>query len=141
MKKYKFSIRGSKYDVEIHNVEHNIIELEVNGTSYKIELEKTIETSKTPKLVRSAVPLPKTHEKKIHKNLNSTTLVKAPLPGIITKILVREGDKVKAGDILMKMEAMKMKNNIETETTGTVKTIKVREGDNVLQEDVLIELS
>lgn len=140
MKKYKFRIRGTEYGVEIHSTEGNIIELEVNGTMYKVELEKTIETPKTPKLVRSSVPEPKTREKKIPKTITSKIIVKAPLPGIITKILVKEGDVVKEGDILLMMEAMKMENNIETEKAGTVKSIKVREGDNVLQDDVLIEL-
>lgn len=141
MKKYKFSIRGTNYAVEILNQENNIIDIEVNGTTYKVELEKTIETKKTPKLMRSAVPAPLTREKKIQKTLSSKISVKAPLPGIITKILVKVGDEVKEGDTLLMMEAMKMENNIETEKAGVVKSIKVNEGDNVLQDDVLVELS
>ncbi len=141
MKKYQFSIRGTNYSVEILNVENETIEMEVNGTHYKVELEKTIETKKTPKLVRSAVPPPQTREKKIQKNLSSKVTIKAPLPGIIIKIMVKEGDEVKAGDTLMMMEAMKMENNIQTEKAGIVKSIKVKEGDNVLQEEVLIELA
>ena len=141
MKKYKFKIRGTNFDVEVQKAEKNIIELEVNGSKYKVELEQTIETSKTPKLVRSAVPLPKTGERKIPKNLSSIVKIKAPLPGIITKVLIKEGDKVQEGDTLLMMEAMKMENNIQTEKAGTIKSIKVKEGDNVLQEDILVELS
>lgn len=140
MKKYKFQIRGTQYAVEILKQEGSKIELEVNGTKYKVELEKTIETKKTPRLVRSAVPPPQTREKKIQKNISSKIVVKAPLPGIITKIVVREGDTIKEGDTLLVMEAMKMENNIQAEKAGTIKAIKVREGDNVLQDDVLIEL-
>lgn len=141
MKKYKFSIRGNKYDVELLKVEGNNISIEVNGTSYDVELEKTVDTKKTPKLVRSSVPPPLTSEKKIQKQLSSKITIKAPLPGIITKILVKEGDVVKAGDTLLTMEAMKMENNIQTEKDGTIGSIKVREGDNVLQEAVLVELN
>ena len=141
MKKYNFSIRGTNYTAEVHKAEDNIIEIEVNGTTYKVELEKTVESKKTPKLMRSAVPPPQTREKKITKNLSSKIIIKSPLPGIITKILVKEGDVVKEGDIMLLMEAMKMENNIETEKAGTVKSIKVKEGDNVLQDEILIELT
>lgn len=141
MKKYKFKIRGINYSVEIINTEKNIVDIEVNGTKYKVELEKAIETKKTPKLIRSAVPSPQTREKKIQKKLSKIEVIKAPLPGIITKILVKEGDNVNEGDTLLKMEAMKMENNIQSEKTGTIKTIKVKEGDNVTQEDILIELT
>ena len=140
MKKFKFTIRGTKYDVEILQVESNIVEIEVNGSHYKVELEKNIESKKTPKLVRPAVPTPQTREKKIPKSLSSKQQIKAPLPGIIIKILVKEGDTVKEGDVLMVMEAMKMENNIEADKAGIVKSIKVKEGDNVLQNDILIEI-
>ena len=141
MKKYKFKIRGSIYGVEILKAENNIVDIEVNGTKYKVELEEMLEEKKTPRLVRPAVPHPKTHEKKIKKVLSSIILVKAPLPGIITKILVREGDVIKKGDTLSIMEAMKMENNIDAEKGGTIKSIKVQEGGNVLQDDLLIELN
>ena len=57
MKKFKFTIQGNKYDVNIVNVEDNIAEIEVNGATYQVEVDKVISQSKTPKLVRSvAVP-------------------------------------------------------------------------------------
>ena len=51
---------------------------------------------------------------------------------------VKPGDKVKAGDTLLVMEAMKMENNIFAEKAGKVHSIKVEEGDTVLQNDVLL---
>ncbi len=140
MKKYKFEIRGNKYEAEILKTEGKKFEIEVNGTKYEIEYENEIEMTKTPQLVRSQVPPPMTREKKIQKKLNTLIKIKSPLPGIITKILVKEGDKVNPGDVLLTMEAMKMENNIECEKGGTVKSIKIKEGDNVLQEDILIEI-
>ena len=53
MKKFSFTIRGNKYDVELHNIEDNIAEVEVNGSRYEVEIHKEIKTSKTPKLVRA----------------------------------------------------------------------------------------
>ena len=53
---------------------------------------------------------------------------------------MKEGDQVEAGKILMKMEAMKMENNIQSTRSGTVLSIKVKPGDSVLEGDVLLEI-
>ena len=41
MKEYKYKINGNEYTVGIGDIDHNIVEVEVNGTSYTVELEKT----------------------------------------------------------------------------------------------------
>jgi len=66
--------------------------------------------------------------------------VKAPLPGSIVKIVVKEGDAVKRGDTLLTMESMKMENEIKAEFDGTVTAIKVAAGQNVMQDDDLVVL-
>jgi len=141
MKKFKFKIRGNSYDVEIKDFEDNIAQIEVNGTLYEVEVEqKETARSKTPKLVRSQIQT-KRSDSKIKKSVsNRATSVKAPLPGNIFKILVKEGDEVKKGDNIMIMEAMKMENNVLAEKDGKVSSIKVKEGDSVLQNDVLAEI-
>jgi biotin carboxyl carrier protein len=143
MKKFNFTISGNKYNVNILNYENNIVELEVNGTKYEVEVENQMKVSKTPTLVRSNVPAPTTKEKKIPKKLSGVSggsEVKSPLPGSIFKITVSEGDTVKAGDRLLIMEAMKMENNILAEKDGVVQKINVKVGDPVLQNDVLMIL-
>jgi len=141
MKNYKFTIRGTIYDVDIHSFEDNIAEIEVNGTKYSVEVHKEVKSTKTPKLVRSNVPQPKRSESKIKKNISSSaTVIKAPLPGSIFKIFVKEGDEVKVGDNLLIMEAMKMENNVLAEKAGKITSIKVAVGDAVLQNDVLLEI-
>ncbi|MGM0498030.1 MAG: biotin/lipoyl-containing protein [Bacteroidota bacterium] len=141
MKKFKFKIRGNSYDVEVKEFEDNIAKLEVNGTFYEVEVEqKETARSKTPKLVRSQVET-KRSDSKIKKSVSSkVTQVKAPLPGNIFKILVKEGDEIKKGDNIMIMEAMKMENNVLAEKEGKIKSIKVNEGDSVLQNDTLAEI-
>ena len=138
MKSYKFKINGNDYTVEIKSVEDNIAELEVNGTPFQVELSKEIKTSKTPKLVRSAVS-PRTEAKPVVAK-SGLKKVEAPLPGSIFQLKVKEGDVVKKGDVLLIMEAMKMENNILAEVDGTVKTVKVKVGDTVLQGDILVEI-
>ena len=66
--------------------------------------------------------------------------VTAPLPGTITKITVKVGDAVNAGDTVLLMEAMKMENNITAEFAGTVKAILVDQGAQVQSGQALVEL-
>ena len=141
MRKYKFTIKGHDYEVDILNYENDTVELEVNGTHYAVEVRREVkEKPKTPRLVRPAVPKPSAEETGIAKKPSPAVVIKTPLPGTILKILVKVGDEVKKGDNLLIMEAMKMENNIMAEKAGKVAQIKVKEGDNVLQNDILIVL-
>ena len=131
MKKFKFTIQGNKYDVNIVNVEDNIAEIEVNGATYQVEVDKVISQSKTPKLVRS-VAVPSTDTTPSMQKTSSPTspkgagFIKSPLPGVILEVNVREGDTVKVGTKLLMLEAMKMENNINADKDGVIKSIKVK---------------
>ncbi|MFH2141342.1 MAG: biotin/lipoyl-containing protein [Bacteroidota bacterium] len=144
MKKFKFIINGNNYEVEIKSVENNFAELEVNGTIYKVEVDKDIQTVKTPKLVRpKAIPSTDTPKDEDHKVMpekisKSGTNILAPLPGVILEIIVKVGDTVAIGQKLIVLEAMKMENNIDSDTSGKIIDIKVNKGDSVMQGDPLI---
>jgi biotin carboxyl carrier protein len=137
MKKFKVTIRGNEYEVNIKSFEDNIAEVDVNGSVYQVELAAEVKTSKTPKLVRSKPVV--TPENK-PKPVSGLSKVEAPLPGTIQKILVKEGDEVKKGQAILIMEAMKMENNVLAEKAGTVSKIHATAGASVLQGDVLAEI-
>ncbi len=138
MKKFDFTIKGNKYSTWIKEMDGNIAKIEVNGTKYKVEIHQEVKKTKTPTLVRKPV-VRKPGEGAVPAG-PSVGAVKAPLPGNIFKVLVKEGDEVNAGDNLLIMEAMKMENEIKAEKKATVASIKVKEGDAVLQGAVLIEM-
>ena len=71
------------------------------------------------------------------KKLND---IKAPMPGIIIGIEVKEGDKIKEGDTLLILEAMKMENAITCPKDAIIKSVKVKTGDTVEKGKLLIEL-
>jgi len=140
MKKFNFKIRGNTYDVIIKYFEDGIAKVEVNGSPYQVEVQKSVQESKTPILVRHDVTYPKgAHQ--IQKESSSITKITAPLPGNIMQIFVKVGDEVVKNDKLLMYEAMKMENMIKAEKDGVVKTIKVQNGDSVLQGDLLIEIA
>lgn len=138
MKKYKFTIKGHEYDVEIKDFDENIANIEVNGTPYKVEVHKEMKTTKTPTLIRKTPTAPK--ENKPLQRSSTLSTIKAPLPGNILQILVKVGDEVKRGQNLLIMEAMKMENNVLAEKEGIISSIKINVGDTVLQNDTLIEI-
>lgn len=145
MKNFKFTIQGNKYDVNVVNAEDNIVEIEVNGATYKVEVDKVITQSKTPKLIRSvAVPttdsVPSQLKTSSPASPKGLGLVKSPLPGVIINVHVKEGETVKVGAKLITLEAMKMENNINADKEGVIKSIKVKQGDSVLEGDLLIEI-
>ncbi|NHQ61202.1 biotin/lipoyl-binding protein [Chlorobium sp. BLA1] len=138
MRKYKFTISGNRYNVEIKSFEENSAEIEVNGTSYQVELGQEIKRPQTPKLVRYTPPTPpKPPEPLITQGLS---IIKAPLPGTIIALMVQVGSPVKREEPILVLEAMKMENNIFAEKAGTVKSVRVAVGDTVMQGDILIEI-
>ena len=141
MRAFKFTIKGRNYDVEIKNFENNLAEIEVNGTMYRVEVEKSTRVSKTPVIVRSEEPAPRSSHK-FKKKIGTQTHheVKAPLPGNITQVFVKEGDTVTKGQKLLVYEAMKMENTLTCDKEGTIQKLCVAVGDAVLQGDVLMEI-
>ncbi len=143
MKKFKFTIQGNKYDVEILSFEDNTAEIDVNGSVYKVEVDQEVKKVKTPKLVRTKVEpsaggdIAKTSRPSERKGAG---VIKAPLPGTIIEVKVKAGDKVKMGDKLLIMEAMKMENNINSDREGTILSVKIKAGDSVLEGDLLVEI-
>ena len=64
----------------------------------------------------------------------------SPMPGKIFKVLLKEGDSVKAGETILIMEAMKMEHTIKANKDGVVKTLLYKEGDQVSGSSLLCEL-
>lgn len=145
MRNFKFKINGHDYEVNIKNVDDNLAELEVNGSPYTVEVDKPLENNKTPKLIRS-VSFPSTDT---HPSLAKTSSpqgpkgvghIKAPLPGVILDIYIKVGDRVKEGQKLMILEAMKMENLIESDKEGIITSVARQKGDSVMEGDLLISI-
>lgn len=67
--------------------------------------------------------------------------VKAPMPGLVVKVLVSEGDVVKRGDKVVILEAMKMENALSSPISGIVKKVFAMEGKTVEKDAILVEIS
>lgn len=66
--------------------------------------------------------------------------IAAPMPGKVTKLLVKDGEAVSVGQVLAVMEAMKMEYSLKAEQAGTVKTVECKVGDQVALGKVLVRI-
>lgn len=108
-------------------------DVNVDGKLYKVEVAPSgTLSSVTP--VAEQQPIPATH------NGSAETTIEAPLAGNVFKILVRSGDTVKEGDVVVILEAMKMETEIRSAVSGSVTDVLIGEGDAVRSGQPLIVL-
>ena len=150
MNKYQYKVQGVDYNVEIEEVSGNLAKVNVNGIPFEVELQQPINAAQAitrpkvsaPKSAPAAAPAaaPSVAAPAAAPVAGNGTSVKSPLPGTITVVNVKVGDKVNNGDTVVVLEAMKMQNNIEAETTGTITSVAVSAGDSVMEGSVLVTI-
>ncbi len=110
----------------IHVVEINkIVLLKINGKPCSVALQDAAD------LLLNQMGFVNSGKKKINN-------LKAPMPGLVVDICVEEGQTIAAGEVLLKLEAMKMENNIKALAACTIKKIQVDKGQSVDKNQVLI---
>lgn len=117
MKKYKVNVNGTAYEVEIELIDAN--------AAAQAPTTQAPAVQATP---AAAAP-------------TGASTICAPMPGTILKINVQNGQKVKKGDVLMILEAMKMENEIMAPNDGTVAGVAVAQGASVESGAVLCSLN
>lgn len=145
MRKYVLSIGEKEYNAEVKEISTETAVITVNDIEYKIDLKDIGRKQNTVisnnKNTFSAQPVVGKNDikEKVQRTGNDNG-VYAPLPGLITDILVSENSTVKSGQTIALMEAMKMENQIQAPHDGTVKKISVKKGDSVMEGDVILEI-
>jgi len=137
MSSFKYTINGNVYKVIINRIEDTIADVEVNGTPYRVEMNKPTK-KQVVTINRPVQTTPPPIARPQQTNVGVSAL-RSPLPGIILEVAVKAGDKVKKGQKVMILEAMKMENVINADREGVIKEVKVNKGDSVLEgADLLI---
>lgn len=147
MKQYKYKINGNLYNVVVNKTGDTIAEVEVNGKSYSVEIEKDNKAKVAETVQRPAQPAPAPRPAapsaptaKPQSAPASAGSLKSPLPGIILSIACKVGDTVKKGQVVLVLEAMKMENNVIADRDGKVTAVKVNVGDSVLEGSDLVTI-
>lgn len=127
MRKFIINVNGNSYEVEVE---------EVGGVSAPVSrpapkaAPAPAAALAAPKAATASAPAPAVSA--------GQEVIDSPMPGNIWKILVKEGQEVKSGDVLLILEAMKMENEILAPRDGKVASIATSEGSAVNTGDKLV---
>ena len=147
VRSFSVSVAGEKYSVEVEEVGGKPRVIAV-GDTQPLFLKKDASPSKDKETEQKEEGKPKKEEikSKAEKseapaNSNGEYSIIAPMPGMIVQFEVKVGDKVKEGDVLVILEAMKMQNNLTSRVNGVVKSLKVSPGTSVEKDQVLLTIA
>jgi len=125
---FSFSVNNKICQIEIDFNESGSSFISLDGFSHEIEV-----TNETKMLLQKYLS---ESSSAVHKSAK----LKAPMPGMVVKILKDEGQHVEKGEKIIILEAMKMENSLSSPITGIIKSIKVREGIAVEKDAFLAEI-
>ncbi len=145
----EFVVDGKPVPFDVSRIDDGHFHILLNSRSYRAEITETdystgrftikVNGKYYPVLLKDKFDL---LLEKMGMTANSgakVNHVRAPMPGLIIGLMVKDGDDVKAGDTLLILEAMKMENIIKAPGDATVKSVKVKMGEGVEKNQVLIE--
>ncbi|MES2726863.1 MAG: biotin/lipoyl-containing protein [Bacteroidota bacterium] len=142
-------LNGQAVNADVVKIDRNKFHVLINNQSYNIELLAKDEQAKNQTILvngkKQTVEIKDKYDDLL-KQLgmdklmgNKANLLKAPMPGLVLKVLVSEGQAVKKGDGLLILEAMKMENIIKATTDGVVKKIHIAEKNVVDKNQKMID--
>ena len=128
MEELVVNVDGKEYKVFVEETEEGKMIVHCEGDVYEVETKKDVEQSAFERI----------HKK--HTIEKGKLEITAPLPGIIYEVKVKQNTKVKQGQSLFTIMAMKMENDIAAPRDGVLKEIKVKKNESVNKGDVLAVL-
>jgi len=123
MEELTVKVDGKEYKVFVEETEDGKIFVHSENEVYEVETKKDA--------------IPSAIERLHGKSDSSEKDVTAPLPGVVYDIKIKKGDKLKSGQSMFTLMAMKMENDITSPRNCVVKEIKIKKGDSVNKGDVL----
>jgi biotin carboxyl carrier protein len=132
--KYTVTIDEKIYAVEIEDINARPVVAHVEGRRYEVTPENHVAADDTqPDLVKEASSaIAKTDQSQ------NTIEITAPLPGLVLEVFVKDGDEIEAGQVILIIEAMKMKNSIRSTRGGTIAEVLVEAGRAVAHKQSLV---
>lgn len=143
--KYLVKLGDRHHQVDSQRISENCLSLLVDGKAYTVfiaedKTKRYISVQGEQFCIEEAKAETETRSVADASTLKGIPTISSPMPGKIVKILVREGDKVRKGQSLVIVEAMKMENEIRSPIAAVVKKINFQEGNLVDTADPIIEL-
>lgn len=127
---YSLLVNNRSYEVHVDQTERHAYRIMVSGEGYEgFEVHIVDERTYRASLASGGLG-----------GASGNSAIKAPIPGLVVKVLVNEGDPVTLGQSIIILEAMKMENELRAPRDGVVATVKVKPGNSVNQGETLVTL-
>jgi biotin carboxyl carrier protein len=146
--KLQVSVDGKQYEIDYVKVNPDSVSIIYANRSFKMELiagsgirqylVNTIKNTYTVDIIDAEARY--LSSRKQGQDADADSVIKAPIPGRVIKIMVSENEQVEAGQNLIVISAMKMESDYKAPRSGKILAIHVKEGQTVEARQVLIEI-
>jgi biotin carboxyl carrier protein len=139
MKKYKVTADGIEHHVEIEENHSGSYSVKIGEKCVNVTVEEAGNQKPEVPAIRENSGAGKGADdiKAAAPQATEEARITSPMPGNVVSVLVSKGDRVKYGDPVIILEAMKMKNEIPAPADGIIREIRVKEGDTIDSEDII----
>jgi biotin carboxyl carrier protein len=136
--KYIVKVADKSYEVEIEDIHARPVIARVDGQEFEVSPENGNKPTSTKEakevkpiefLIQPSNPDAGTNE------------LTAPLPGTVIEIFVKAGDQIESGQVILIIEAMKMKNSIRATRAGKISEVLVSAGETVAHKQTLVKFA
>ncbi|MBK53082.1 MAG: hypothetical protein CMG58_00440 [Candidatus Marinimicrobia bacterium] len=142
-----FIVDGKQYTSDIEQISENLFSVILNNNSWFLSYKNQFDNIFINDSIRDSKISIQNELEIIMDEFGFTNskngkagIIKASIPGLITKLFVKVGDKVEAGSQVCILEAMKMENEIITPINGIVKSININEGSSLEKDNLIMEI-
>ena len=133
--KYIVKVADKSYEVEIEDIHARPVIARVDGQTFEVSPENEVK-SVSQKEATLLKPV------ELSKPPSSSSIggneMTAPLPGTVIEIFIKAGDQIEAGQVILIIEAMKMKNSIRSTRAGKIVEVLIRAGQTVAHREPLV---
>lgn len=133
--KYIVNVADKSFEVEIEDIHARPVIARVDGQEFKVSPE---DGSKQVSKIEQKEFKPIEFSKQLSTSSAGTNELIAPLPGTMIEVFVKAGDSIEAGQVILIIEAMKMKNSIRSTRAGDVAEVLVSAGQTVAHKQALV---
>jgi len=131
--KYIVKVTDKSFEVEIEDIHARPVIACVDGQVFEVHPEDQVQSllQKEPSLVKPV-------EMSKQPSISGGNEMTAPLPGTVIEIFIKVGDQIEAGQVILVIEAMKMKNSIRSRRAGKIAEVLVSAGQTVAHKQALV---
>jgi biotin carboxyl carrier protein len=135
--KYIVTIADKSYEVEIEDIYARPVIARLDGQEFKVTPENEVTPASQKETTEFTIKTIEQSRQSVNPGLSSEELT-APLPGTVIEIFVKAGEHIETGQVILIIEAMKMKNSIRSTRAGKIAEVLVSAGQTVAHKQALV---